>query len=71
MVRLLKDLEKKISSYPNKDNRTINKLLFLHSGKKPPTGSDIRVYSLKAAHPGPGLNLKSNFFRRVNRNEVT
>ena len=26
---------------------------------------------LKAAHPGPGLNLKSNFFRRVNRNEVT
>ena len=55
----IKQHVKKISEYPEKiDNN------------KPPAKRVNEIY-LKAAHPGPELNLKSNFFRRVNRNEVT
>jgi hypothetical protein len=44
MPQLLKELNSKISAYPNKDNKTIHGRLFLRSRRKQPSSHSVRTH---------------------------
>jgi hypothetical protein len=46
MPQLLKELNSKISGYPNKDNKTIHGRFFLRTRRKQPSGHSVRIHFL-------------------------